>query len=254
MVRPASLSFEIRGNTDRRKDLFFEPSVSFEDRVLGAYEWQMGLEVAVRPSPSWEIELEPNYSNELNPAQYVDTADDIGYAPTFGNGYLFGELKRQSFSLETRINIAFNPKLTLQFYAQPLISSGQYIEYKQLQRSESFDFDVFEEGAPVVGTDDVSCVDGRTCVYDGERYIDFDGDGKTDFSFSDKDFNIRSLRLNAVLRWEYRPGSTLFLVWQQSRRSEDNVGSFNLDDSLSALWDTQPENAFILKLNYWFDL
>ncbi|MCG8607947.1 DUF5916 domain-containing protein, partial [bacterium] len=226
----------------------------FEDRTDGGYEWQTDLEIGLRPSPGWQIQLEPSYSTEFDPAQYVETVDDAAYTPTFGQRYLFGNLKRQSFSVETRVNVAFSPKLTVQLYAQPLISAGHYLAYKQLTRPRSFDFDVFEEASPIIDGATVSCVGGQICVHDGERHIDFDGDGTTDFSFDDEDFNIRSLKLNAVLRWEYRPGSTLFLVWQHSRRDEENTGAFDLSSNLRSLFATEADNALILKLNYWFDL
>jgi hypothetical protein len=184
----------------------------------------------------------------------VTVTDDVGYEPTYGARYLFSDLKRHQFSVETRLNVAFNPRLTLQFYAQPLISSGDYRTYKQLEAAETFDFDVFEEGFAVVDGDEVTCVDGRTCAYDDERYVDFDGDGTIDFDFSDRAFNVRSLRLNAVLRWEYRPGSTLYLVWQQNRRDRVDSGSFDLGNDFSALRSIEPDNIFIVKVNYWLGL
>jgi len=84
--------------------------------------------------------------------------------------------------------------------------------------------------------------------------VDFDGDGNTDFEFDDRAFNVRSLRLNAVLRWEYRPGSTLFLVWQQNRRERLDDGSFDLGNDFSALRSIEPDNIFIVKVNYWLGL
>ncbi|MFQ5569228.1 MAG: DUF5916 domain-containing protein, partial [Rhodothermales bacterium] len=215
MVDPASTTFRLRANTDRRRAFAVEPSMEYENRHRGGYQWRTELELSLRPAPSWEIELQPSFSSELEPAQYVTAVTDDAFTSTFGRRYIFSDLKRRSFSVETRINVAFSPKLSLQLYAQPLISAGNYRSYKQLLRAESFDFDVFEEGVALPGTEEVACMDGRICLSEGERYVDADGDGTTDFSFSDRDFNIRSLRMNAVLRWEYRPGSTLFLVWQQ---------------------------------------
>jgi hypothetical protein len=129
------------------------------------------------------------------------------------------------------------------------------LTYKQLEESETFDFDVFEEGSAINVGDDVTCLSGRTCVDDeGERYIDWDGDGQSDISFEDEDFNVHSLRLNAVLRWEYRPGSTIFLVWQQNRLDRINSGTFDLGDAPAALRSIEPENVFIIKVNYWLGL
>jgi hypothetical protein len=254
LVDPASWSLTVGGNTDRRKRIAVEPSVTYEKRFLGGYQFRSNVELSLRPAPSWEIELQPEYSAELEPAQYVTSVSDDSYLPTFGRRYLFSDLKRRSFSLETRVNMAFSPTLTLQLFAQPLISSGDYLTYKQLETPRTFDFDVFSEGTAVAGGEDVICTDGRTCFEEGRRHVDFDADGTTDFSFSDRDFNIRSLRMNMVLRWEYRPGSTIFLVWQQSRNSRENTGTFDFDRDLGTLWGLEPENLFIVKFSYWLGL
>ena len=254
IVDPQSTSFTLRANTDRRRAIVMRPSVNYVNRFEAGYQWRVGFPVSARPAPSIELELQPNFMAELDPAQYVATTSDVGYGPTFGRRYIFADLERRTVSMETRLNLTFSPKLTFQLFAQPLLSSGDYLTYKQLEVAETFDFDAFEEGTATVTGTVVSCTDGRTCVSDSRRYVDFDGDGATDFSFSDRDFNIRSLRMNAVLRWEYRPGSTLFLVWQQSRSDYERTGSFELARDFGALWDVEPENMFIVKLNYWLGL
>lgn len=254
MTNPGSTQFEISLRTDPRKVFAIRPRVEYQDGHRGGYRMQTGLGMTIRPSPALEIQFAPNYARQLDPAQYVKAADDEAFEPTYGRRYLFSDLKRHQFSLDTRLNVAFNPRLTFQFYAQPLVSSGDYLTYKHLERSESFDFDVYEEGTAVVDGEDVSCVGGRTCESDGDRYVDWDGDGVVDTSFSDRDFNIRSLRLNAVLRWEYRPGSTLFLVWQQNRSDWVNDGSFDLGRDIDALRSLDSENVFIVKVNYWLGL
>jgi hypothetical protein len=89
---------------------------------------------------------------------------------------------------------------------------------------------------------------------DHTRHIDFDGDGIADYSFGDRDFNVRSLRGNAVLRWEYSPGSTLFLVWQRRQVNESLAGDFRFSRDLSALMRAPAENVFMVKLRYWLGL
>jgi hypothetical protein len=254
MSNPGSTQFEVSLHTDPRAAFAIRPRIDYQDGHRGGYRFQTGVGMTIRPSPSLEIQLAPNYTRQLDPAQYVAAIDDEGFEPTYGRRYLFSDLKRHQFSLDTRFNVAFNPRLTLQFYTQPLVSSGNYLTYKQLERSASFDFDVYEEGTAVVAAEDVSCAGGRTCESDGYRYVDWDGDGIVDTFFSDRDFNIRSLRLNAVLRWEYRPGSTIFLVWQQNRRDRVNDGSFDLGRDIDALGSLDSENVFIVKVNYWLGL
>jgi hypothetical protein len=201
-----------------------------------------------------ELELEPEWSWELDPAQYVATTG-TGFAPTYGRRYLFADLRRQELAMDTRVNVTVSPKLTFQLYAQPLLASGDYLTYKQLARAESFDFEVFPEGVAVGGPTGWTCAGGQTCRDPlDRRHIDFDRDGQPDFSFGERDFNFRSLRVNAVMRWEYRPGSTLFLVWQQGREDEAITGTASFGRDLRSLWAAPSENLFIVKLTYWIGL
>jgi hypothetical protein len=84
--------------------------------------------------------------------------------------------------------------------------------------------------------------------------VDLDGDGVSDYTFEDRDFNVRSLVGNAVLRWEYRPGSTIFLVWQRQQDDEVGVGDFRFRRDLDALWRAPAHNRFLVKVNYWLGL
>ena len=101
----------------------------------------------------------------------------------------------------------------------------------------------------------VSCVGGSICKSpDGKQHVDFDSDGMADYSFNDRNFNVRSLIGNAVLRWEYRPGSTVFLVWQRQQQGDGTVGDFRFGRDLEALWGAPADNRFIVKVNYWLGL
>jgi hypothetical protein len=99
------------------------------------------------------------------------------------------------------------------------------------------------------------CVGGTICRdAAGDQHVDFDGDGRVDYRFADRDFNVRSLIGNAVLRWEYRPGSTIFLVWQRQQEEEVGLGDFDFGRDLDALWGSPAHNRFIVKVNYWLGL
>jgi hypothetical protein len=255
MLDPAAWRFNLRGNTDRREKLNFEPNVGLENGGAFGWGWRGGMEVSYRPSSRVQIETEPSYQSQPDAAQYVATTGDVGYAPTYGRRYLFAELDRRTFSLDTRLSVTFSRGLTLQLFAQPLLSVGDYTAYKQFTQPKTFDFDTFEEGAAVTGPSGVSCVGGRTCRSGNQRLVDFDADGRTDFSFRERDFRVRSLRGNAVLRWEYRPGSTLFFVWQQRRSYQDlEANTFRLGGEALDLLTDRPANVFIIKANYWLSL
>jgi len=243
MQDPGSYSLGLEIGTDRRQWISFRPEVAYERGQKGGYEWETKLDLNMRPSPSWEIELSPGIAWSRGTGQYVTSTDALPYAPTFGRRYIFSDLDRRSISLETRLNVAFTPNLTFQLFAQPLLSSGDFLNYKQLLQPKSFNFDTLDEGTR-------SFIDPS----DGDRHLDFNGDSVSDFSFSDRDFNFRSLRMNMVLRWEYRPGSRVFVVWQQNRSQRESIGSFNFGRDFRNLFSGASENIFIIKFNYWFGI
>ncbi|MCZ6915509.1 MAG: DUF5916 domain-containing protein [Gemmatimonadetes bacterium] len=254
MMAPRSQSVAVEIKTDRRNRFNAGFSVDHEwIQLNGGSSLELGLEMEFRPSPLVQLEVEPQFSISSTASQYVATTAVNPYSPTFGSRYLFGDLERRELSLETRLDVVFSPTLSLQVFAQPLLSSGDYVSYKQLLAPETFDFDVFAEGTyERAGQVDV-CVGGRTCVEkNGRRHIDFDGDGISEYSFDDRDFNVRSLIGNIVLRWEYRPGSTVFLVWQRSQEDEQGIGDFEFGRDLRALINAPAQNAFMIKVNYWF--
>ena len=224
-----------------------------DDRIGAGGSTDIRVDIRVQPSDRLSVSVSPNWSTATSDAQYVTSTSTLAYDPTYGRRYLFAELDRQSFSMVTRLDWTFSPTLTLQLYAQPLLSSGDYVEYKQLAGAESYEFLGFEPGSAQALENGISC-SSNICNVDGRQHVDFDGDGFTDYSFSDRDFNVRSLIGNAVLRWEYRPGSTIFLVWQRQQVDRALIGDFDLSRDAGALFDAPADNRFIIKMNYWLGL
>ncbi len=255
MLVPSRYQYAVVGNTDRRARLTVSPSANFNRSAADAWSTSLGLEVGYRPSSRVDIEVEPSYQREQDPRQYVAAASDPSFTPTFGQRIIFADIDRTTFSVSTRLNATFNPRLTLQLFAQPLLSAGDFVTYKQFSQAGTDQFDKFKEGtAEAVGTS-VRCIDGRTCRVGDNRFVDFQGDGVSDISFRERDFRVRTLRGNAVLRWEYRPGSTFYMVWQQARNFEDRAAAeFSLGPDFGRLLRQQPDNVLILKMNYWLSL
>jgi len=158
---------------------------------------------------------------------------------------VFGVLNQTELSAGIRLNWTYTPKLSLQLYAQPLISAGRYGSYRELARPRSADFTHY-------GVDN-----GSTIAYvDSTKSYEVDPDGAgpaQPFSFGKPDFNFRSLRGNAVLRWEYMPGSTLYFVWTQSRSDFEDVGNFRFGPSMRRMFDAPAENIFMIKATYWWN-
>lgn len=256
MLQPRWGDLRLSLQTDQRARLALEPNIYIRRSALGGgNEFQTSLEINVRPSSRLEIEVEPRYTHASIGAQYVSTMDTAGFAPTFGSRYFFGEVARRELALPTRVNAAFSPTLSFQLFAQPLVSSGDYSNYKQLAAPSSFDFTRFGEGQAVTSGGAVRCQGGATCV-DGDavRYFDVNGDGVADHSIDEQDFNVRSLIGNAVVRWEYRPGAAIFLVWQRRQRSDVVRGDFVMSRDWRALLRAPTDNTFLVKVSYWLPL
>jgi hypothetical protein len=171
---------------------------------------------------------------------------------TFGRRYVFAPLDQTTLSFQTRFSATFSQGLTFELYVQPLLSTGDYGELLELVAPRTFDFRRYSE----IGTILRAGFDGYV--------VDPDGVGPAaEFQAKDLSFNSRSLIGNAVLRWEWRPGSTLFLVWQQSRVERLTPGfggaalgrtsGFALNDDVRALFGLKPNNIFLIKVNYWLN-
>jgi Domain of unknown function (DUF5916)/Carbohydrate family 9 binding domain-like len=210
----------------------------------------------VQPGPeSYYAELEPGI--ELKPtsnlmlqvgletvrnredAQYVTTEADPTATETYGSRYVFAELDLTTVGLPIRLNYAVTPNLSLQLYAQPFFAAGSYSEFKELAAPNTYTFNIYGTGG--------STYDPSTGV------VDPDGGGPAPaFDVGPPDFNFVSLRGNAVLRWEYTPGSTLFFVWTQERNDEQPTGDFDFKEDSRRLFDLDPTNTFLVKLTYYF--
>jgi hypothetical protein len=249
MRAPGGVGVSLGFGTDNRKLLSLRPEVVLDrGREGSGNEVDVGLGMTLQPSARLIVTLEPTYARSTMGAQYVTATGAVPFAATFGKRYLFAELDRRDLSMTGRVNWTYSPRLSLELFTQPLVSSADFVTYKQLGADGSYDFEVFQEGA-VSGA---GCSGGRTCLdAQNRRRFDFDADGAADLSFAERDFNVRSLRSTAVLRWEYRPGSALFFVWQHRQSDVASIGDFDAGRDLRALLDAPSDDVFIIKANLW---
>jgi hypothetical protein len=203
--------------------------------------------ITVKPSSRILVSVSPTYDHDFTAQQYVTSVTD-NTAPTgFGGArYVFGRLEQKTFSVDTRTNVTFTPNLTLELFAQPFLASGRYTSFKEFSEPKSRRMNFF-------GRDNGSTVSSATAADGSVTYtVDPDGAGAAQpFTFGNPDFNSRSLRGTGVLRWEYRPGSTLYFVWTQERNGSDQFGDFNFTRDRSALFRDRPTNVFQIKGTYW---
>jgi hypothetical protein len=182
------------------------------------------------------ITVGPEYNFNRDDQQYVTSADALD-----ANHYVMGALNQKTVYLTTRLDWTFTPNLSLQLYAQPFVSAGTYAGFKEVTNSRASTYD---DRFAVFGSD-------RLRFENNEYFVDLNGNGEDDLSFENPDFNIKELRSTVVLRWEYRSGSTIFLVWSSSRSRSDQSGAFRPGADIVDLFGASGTNVFMLKVNYY---
>lgn len=143
-----------------------------------------------------------------------------------GRHYTFAHLDQTTTSVTARLNYTFTPNVSLQTYLQPFVSKGTYSNVRQLSATP------------------------RAAEYE-DRYAPYLNPDVTD---DPGGFNFKQLQSNVVFRWEYRPGSTLFMVWNQGRQGSGPLAGDNgFSGDVRDLFGLHPANTFLVKMSYWFN-
>jgi hypothetical protein len=211
--------------------------LSFSGDELGGHTFSTNLNVSVRPGPQWQLSARPQYIRGTDSQQYV-TVLSGGRPETFGSRYVFAYIDRTQYSMELRASFTLRPDLNLDVYAEPFAASGRYFDLGELAEPGSVDRITY-------GVDAGTQV---TLEPDGDRVVTW---GSDTFTLRNRDFNTTSFQSNVVLRWEWRPGSTFYLVWQQNRDQSDPVGApVNLRDMFGSV-NVPGTNIFLMKASFW---
>lgn len=208
-----NLHFDSNSKAKRFYYIDVEPSSSSD----GGWGFSVSPGMAWKPVSNLSFEFNPSWNKGRTDAQYLRQEADAGATATYGTRYVFAQLDQSTLSASLRMDYSITPNVSLQLYAQPYITSGDYAGLKYLARPGSYEF------------------------------VSLGTDGSEDFTY-------RSVRGNAVLRWEYLPGSTAFLVWTQQREDVVDDGRFRLNDSLARLGHTDSANTILLKVAHHFTL
>ena len=229
--------------TDARKKISVSINPNFNDFDYGPETMNLNGTVTYKPTSNVQLSAGPSYFRGGSVGQFVTSIADPTATEFYGRRYIFAQLHQKQLSMNTRANITFTPTLTFELFAQPLIASGDYVSFNEWVHPRRRMQHTFSG-------DEIS-----SSVVNGQKLYTIDADGPTGpssaFTIADPNFNFRSLRGNAVVRWEYKPGSTLFFVWQQNRSDTDPVGNFNFGRDREALFDAHPDNIFLVKASYW---
>jgi hypothetical protein len=228
---------------DERKTVVWELDGNYETRPDGSWSGEAEIELRLRPLPTVSFEIGPTFTRELTASQYVRAVTDAEAAAMYGRRYVFGALDQTEFGMETRLDLILSPRMSLQMYLQPLISVGRYTGFKEALQPRTYDFAVYGQDT---GTISYDAGNGAYTVYPGP------GGTGTPFVIPNPDFNYTSLRANTVFRWEFKPGSTLYVVWTQQREDETSDGRFAFNQDISRMMRAPGDNVFMVKMSYWF--
>ena len=221
-----------------RKRYYFIDYYQYLQPDENSWDYNINPGFTLKPASNISFQLGPGYESLRDGAFYIDTIDDATATATYGHRYVFARLDQQTLSANIRLNVSFTPTMSLQFYGQPLIAVGRYDDFKELARPKSLDFVQQGSGA---------------WTYDpATREYDSDGPGPN--APEVKDFNSKSLRGNAVFRWEYRPGSAFYLVWTHQRNDDFPTPDLDLGHSVKQLFDAKSDNVFLAKVTYYLSM
>jgi len=239
---PAGRNANMFFQTDSRKWLSLNAFSGYFWNEEDSWSSNSNLTVSIKPSPKLTISTGPNFMTSATTAQYVKSVVDATAVNTYGGRYVFGTIDQKQLTLTTRVNMIFTNRHSLQIFMQPLLSSGNYEDFKELAAPRTFDFLHYSSPSSLL-------------TYDPEAHVytaDPDRDGPAPpFTFDDPDFNIKSLRLNAVFRWELKPGTAFYAVWTREQQDLTHPGDFNATRDALKLFSAPGDDIFLVKMAYW---
>ncbi len=200
--------------TDERRPVYGGFSGYYGRDEAGSWSANLSPEIGWRPASSLSLSVGLGLDRVLEDAQWVENLTDTR------DHYVFGRLRQTTVGLTTRLNYTITPTLSVQLYAQPFVSAGQYDTFKEV-------------------------TNGRAARW-ADRFAPFAYGG-------DPDFNYQSFRSTNVLRWEYKPGSTLYVVWQQGREQSTEQGTFSFNRDFGRVFRIPSSNVFLVKMSYWLN-
>ncbi|HZY25518.1 MAG TPA: DUF5916 domain-containing protein [Bacteroidales bacterium] len=243
MKLPGSAQIRAGLNSDSRKKLtlsvFVNRSQGYEGSSRNLYT---EVDISYKPTNYLVFTISPSFNKSYTDLQYVTQTSYNG-----NDRYIFGAINQKTISTSFRINVNVSPNLTFQYWGQPFIATGKYFDYKFITYPLA---NSYQDRFWTYNTNQIS--------FDGNQYnVDENVDGKTDYTIGKSDFNVKQFLSNFVVRWEYSPGSTLFLVWSQTRSYNTDIGQMDFLNNVGDLFSRSkniPHNVFLIKFSYRFGL
>jgi hypothetical protein len=246
---PASHFVETDISTDSRHRVRADGGFNYYWDERGSFQPGVNVSATYRPAPNVSISFGPSWSHLSGAAQYIAAVADTVAKSFYGTRYVFAGSDQRTLGLDTRVSWTFNPAMTLEVYAQPFFASAHFRDFNEFAAPRSVRLRVYGRDQGTISS--TVGPDGLVTQYT----IDPDGAGPAQqFTLANPDFTDRSLRGNAVFRWEYRPGSLLYVAWTQSRFLESQFGDLQFSRDRDALFGTRPDNVFLIKASYWLPM
>jgi len=217
---------------DPRKKWHFETEGEYVEDGFGGTSDYFWASVTYRPTPAIRVSVAPTYRHVHENAQYVSTFSDPSYTPTYGKRYLFATLDQRTLDIGVRTEWTVSARLSMQLFLQPFVASGDYTGFKYLTRARDDEF------TPI----DVA-LQPESNSYTANAV-----------TFGNPNFNFRSVRGSAVVRWEFRPGSAMYVVWNENRSDTAPMGDFRLRRDFGALPNAPSQDVFLVKFSYWLPI
>ena len=227
--------FDIRSDSRKKLHLWLGGS-NYRGNLNSTHRARYWWGITYRPVNALSLTIHPAYSTRKENLQYVDTIELAD-----SNRYIFAHLRQKTLEITIRLNYSITPDLSIQFYGQPFISSGKYTDFKHITQSRA---DNYYDRFQVYSQDEIQYDENQQYYYITEQ-------GGKRFEFEYPDFKFLQFRSNLVIRWEYMPGSTLYLVWSQGRTDvfSDDI-NFTTGSGLRDLFRLHPHDVFLLKFTY----
>ena len=235
-ILPGNYNANIHFGTNHTKMISFSINtfMSQQDENSGS---NYGLWTAINyhPIDNLKISLMSQYNISKNNFQYIDEVECNNKTK-----YIFAHIKQQTLSFTTRIDYSITPDFTIQYYASPFVCSGLFTDYKKITNPEATELSQRYYSFPA----------NMISFSNNDNIYRIDETGGDSYSFENPDFNFKQFRSNLVLRYEYKAGSTLYLVWAQGISNSNSDGDMNFVDDIKNLFDYTSDNVFLLKFSY----
>jgi hypothetical protein len=241
MKLPGSLYSWFSLSTDNRKKLIAEinlqNSTMFQD---GSRTFNFSPGLTYKPTDNLVLELSPSFMKSYDELQFVDQT-------SYGSQerYIFASIDQKVLSMSLRVNYNLTPDLSLQYWGQPFVASGRYYDFKHISNPMASDYH-----------SRFSTYTSSQSILLNDKYYSFDEDrdGSEDYTIDKPDFNVQEFLSNLVIRWEYNPGSSVYLVWSQTRSGFNSSGIMDFSNDIGDLFREKSSNVFLVKFSYRFGL